>query len=403
MYKFYKPSTDEDIKQIYQLMRTVFKSEEIDRLVKNLIENHPEITLDNLFCILDDGKIIASLIMIPQTWIVDGLEIKVAEMGCVATHPEYRGRGLQHILNEKFDNYASNNGFDLCALAGIPYFYRQFGYEYSVELDHMISLSLSAIQSKEVTKFRRFDVSDIQAASELLVKSQKRYFIKQKRTRDIWEIQQSTMYYKGEPFEAYSLRDAEGLLAYLRLRQSKKEKTLYLNEACVRDPEACEQVLNFIKSFGRRGRLEKLVSRLSYEDDLSQQLLNFGANQSRPYAWQVKIIDYLEMFKRIAPLLERRLKASQFSGLDEILNFNFRKFTINLKISKGVVEEVRKSDDCTDRTIGLNPYIFPQLLLGYKSREELEFAYPDFSVRETHKELIDTLFPTGPGYIHYVY
>ena len=402
MYKVYKPTTDEDVEQIYELLRTVFKGEDVDRLVKRLLEFYPETGLSNLFTIKDDESTVATLMMIPQTWIMDGLELKVAEMGCVATHPDHRRRGLQQLLNREFDKKARVEGYDLCVLAGIPYFYRQFGYEYSVELDHFATIPVRQLPGKSRVSYRSFKESDIPEAMKLFEESQKSYFVEQKRTQAIWDMQQSTNFYNGEPFDSYTLTDEEGMIAYIRVKDDKKQKALYLNEACLRKKGDPEQVLGLLKRYCESNKLETIISRLSYEDVLSQRLKDLGASQNRPYAWQVKIVDYLGIFKKLTPLLERRLKSSKLK-LDETLSFNFRKFTIQIKVKNGRIIDIQKTDDCNDRTIGLNPYIFPKLLLGYRRIEELEFAYPDFSVKNTHKDLMKTLFPASPGYIHHVY
>lgn len=128
-----------------------------------------------------------------------------------------------------------------------------------------------------------------------------------------------------------------------------------------------------------------------------------GGIKNKPYAWQVKIVDLLKLFKKLIPLFEKRIGSSKFKGHTETLNFNFRKYTIQVKFEKGKVEKMTKIPENEDRTIGLNPYVFPELVLGYKSREELESAYPDFSIRSSHKELIDVLFPKNPSYIQYAY
>ena len=292
MYKVYKPKTEEDVEQIFELLRTVFKGEDVDKLVKRLLEYYPETSIHNLFSVRDDQNIVATLILIPQTWIMDGFELKVAEMGCVATHPNHRGRGLQQLLNKEFDKTVVKGDYDLSALAGIPYFYRQFGYEYSVELDHYTTIPVNLLQGKSGARYRAFKESDIHAAVKLFEESQDRYYVKQKRTRDIWRMQQLTNYYRGEPFEAYTLIDEEGMLAYMRLREDKNQKTLYINEACLRSPKASEKVLDVLKRYCKTNNLATLVSRLGYVDELSNRLLSLGAQQVQPYAWQVKIVDY---------------------------------------------------------------------------------------------------------------
>ena len=55
------------------------------------------------------------------------------------------------------------------------------------------------------------------------------------------------------------------------------------------------------------------------------------------------------------------------------------------------------------RTLGFNPYAFIQMIMGYKNREDLTSAYPDFWVRDGLDELIDVMFPKKHGYIHYTY
>ena len=132
-------------------------------------------------------------------------------------------------------------------------------------------------------------------------------------------------------------------------------------------------------------------------------MAGLGAEKNKPYAWQVKLVDYERIFRRMKPLFNARLADSEYRDHSKTLNFNFRRFNIQLIVENGEINSISKTRDCEDRTIGLNPYVFPQILLGYRGREELEKHYPDFSVRDTHKKLIDTLFPFKHSYIHYSY
>jgi hypothetical protein len=111
----------------------------------------------------------------------------------------------------------------------------------------------------------------------------------------------------------------------------------------------------------------------------------------------------VKIFQKIKPLLERRLAESIYCHLTEKLNFNFRRYTVQIIVENGVISDIRKLDSNEDRTIGLNPLVFTQLLLGHRSREELEAAYPDFGIHPSHKHLIDVLFPKLPSYIHSTY
>ncbi|MEM3459050.1 MAG: GNAT family N-acetyltransferase [Candidatus Bathyarchaeia archaeon] len=91
-------------------------------------------TLKNFLVIKHHDKIVATLNLISVEWSIGGIPLQVAEMGQVATLAEYRHRGLQRRLVEEFHKQAAEQGYDLCAIEGIPYFYRQFGYEYALPL-----------------------------------------------------------------------------------------------------------------------------------------------------------------------------------------------------------------------------------------------------------------------------
>ncbi len=403
VYLFKNPHTDADVEQVYELMRVVFPHEDVDGLIRRLLDLYPPMTMDHMFAVTYGDETVASLVLIPQTWVMDGVELSVAEMGCVATHPDHRDRGLQRMLNERFDEAAENGGYDICALAGIPFFYRQFGYEYSLDLDHRTTIPVSKLPDTQPSlESRGFTEADIPAAAKLLDSYNSRYMMYCPRTATVWRMQHMTGIYNGEPYEGYTLHEGGEMQAYVRVQPRPRDKALVLKEAGA-VPGAYGQVVAFLRRYCLDNGLETLVSTLGYVDPLSELLMGLGAEQSLPYGWQVKILDNLRLLEKIAPLLESRLSVTKFSGLSEKLNLNFRRFSVDVVFESGKVTGVSLSSDCSDRTIGLNPYVFPQLLLGYRCREELEHAYPDVRVAPSHRMLVDALFPKRPSYIHHVY
>jgi len=402
-YSFRKPRSDADVEQVYELMRVVFPHEDVDGIVRRLLNLYPPMTMDHVFTVTYGDEAVAVLVLIPQTWVMDGVELEVAEMGCVATHPDHRNRGLQRMLNERFDEAAEAGGYDLCALAGIPFFYRQFGYEYSLDLDHKTTVAVSQLPEMQPSlEAKGFTEADIPAAAELLDSVTSRYMVHSRRSMPVWRMQHKTGFYKGEPYEGYALHDGDDLQAYVRVQPRPKDETLVLMEAAAA-PGVHGQVLEFLRRLCLENGVETLVSALGYVDPLSEQLTGLGAQQSRLYGWQVKVVDVVKLLRKMAPLLESRLEGTRLSGLTETVNLNFRRFSVDLVFERGRLTGVSLSRDCSDRTVGLNPYVFPQLLLGYRSREELEHAYPDVRVAPSRRELVDALFPKRPSYIHHVY
>ena len=53
----------------------------------------------------------------------------------VGTLPEFRNRGLVRIQFEEIHKWSAEHGEMVQAITGIPFYYRQFGYEMALDLD----------------------------------------------------------------------------------------------------------------------------------------------------------------------------------------------------------------------------------------------------------------------------
>jgi hypothetical protein len=73
--------------------------------------------------------------LFPFSAIVEGRALKVAGIGAVATHPEFRGRGLMKRLMDHLMGEITKEGFDLAILWGERNLYRPFGFERALNLE----------------------------------------------------------------------------------------------------------------------------------------------------------------------------------------------------------------------------------------------------------------------------
>lgn len=396
--------TETDVEKYLELIRKIWGADAgVDKLAKKLIDYHPGMTLGNFFVTVHKRMMVSTLNLIPVTWRIGGIPFRVAEMGHVATLPEYRGRGLVRMLVEEFHREVENQGFDLAVIEGIPYFYRQFGYEYSIPLLEETRISLGQIPSfKSSIKIRPFTAKDISRAADILKHSQGKFNVHSVRDETVWKIQQKTKIASDtEPFQAFVVEEEGKMTAYFRMRENLKEKELILTEITEVDQLASQAVLQFLKKLGVKHRLETLCASISYREPLAEYLLTLGAVKRVPvYAWQIRITDYSRIFRKLKPLLESRLAASMYRRLTETLDFNFRCFTIQVKVQDGKVVDIKEIAASRRSPIGLTPLVFVQLLTGYRSREELELTVPDVRIDASHRHLTDVLFPKLPSYIH---
>ncbi len=91
------------------------------------------------------GKIISSLNLISQRWRYDGIEFGVGRPELVGTLPEYRKRGLVRAQFDVIHEWSAQRGELAQAITGIPYFYRQFGYDMALDLDIAAPLPVSQV------------------------------------------------------------------------------------------------------------------------------------------------------------------------------------------------------------------------------------------------------------------
>ena len=86
----------------------------------------------------DTGKagnpLVACTCLWRQKWEYEGIAFGVGQPEFVATHPDYRHRGLIRILFAMLHARSEAEGHLVQGITGISHFYRQFGYEYALEI-----------------------------------------------------------------------------------------------------------------------------------------------------------------------------------------------------------------------------------------------------------------------------
>ncbi len=98
---------------------------------------HPSCGPGNVTIVEDTrtGQIVSSMNTFPQTWTYDGVPFLVGRPEAVGTDPAYRRRGLIRAQFDVFHAKGDAEGQLIHAITGIPWYYRQFGYEYAIDLD----------------------------------------------------------------------------------------------------------------------------------------------------------------------------------------------------------------------------------------------------------------------------
>jgi predicted acetyltransferase len=341
---FYRFSYIEDrdaLEQYAELLRLSFPGEGVDVLGRRLYNDHPTMTSHNFFSLWDDDRMVATLNLIPMTWSLGGVPLNVAEMGLVATHPDYRHRGLQRLLNEEFDKHIRENGYHLAAIEGIPYFYRQFGYEYAVMLDEWMAISIDKLPSQTMPEIFHLQPDEIPIVMRILETSQRKYFVHSIRSLQEWATQEKAGIVGEHKSTTYVIRVAGEISAYFRAVVEGKAIILY--EITETDEAISMGIAAFLRKIGEESGATELVSRVGSVEPLNKYLLDLGASKRRPYAWQMKIVDFKLVLEKIKPVFEERIRRSTFVGYTGMISLNLYVVTVTLTFVDGIVVSVEQS------------------------------------------------------------
>jgi GNAT superfamily N-acetyltransferase len=116
-----------------------------------LTRPHPTFRPD-LFTIVEEvssSRIASSLTLIPQTWSYDGVTFDVGRIELVGTHPDFRRRGLVRRQMDVAHRVSHDRSHLLQAITGIPWYYRQFGYEMALDLGGSRSVPVSELPTRD--------------------------------------------------------------------------------------------------------------------------------------------------------------------------------------------------------------------------------------------------------------
>jgi predicted N-acetyltransferase YhbS len=381
---------------------------EIVGMTRNLFLHHPATRGRDLIFVEDaaTGQILSSLCLIPWTWRYAGVDVPAGEMGIVGTLEAYRRRGLVRAQVGYFQQRLRERGCLLSPIQGVPYYYRQFGYEYALPLEGGLRLELRDVpeQPEAAFTFRLATLDDLPTLLRLYDEAAQDLAIHARRDIAIWQYLLTCTDGTEMEAENWLLQDAAGQVAgYLRLPRHHFGEELVVNEVSRLGFDAALAALHHLKALAEARATPGLRLNLPGNCTLMRLARSLGAHDLGTYAWQIHVPDMTALLRALAPALERRLADSPFAGLTREAPLRLYRQTIALRFVAGRLTEVANLGFTQGGDVNIPPLVFVPLLLGYRTVEELRAAYPDVDVKPAWRLLVDTLFPKVASFIYTVY
>lgn len=369
-----------------------------------LLRYHPEMSYDDFLMVEDEstGELISTTCIIPWRCRFEDVTIEVAMLEMVLTHPEYRRRGYIRTQFNRLHQVIEDRSFDLTIILGIPYYYRQFGYAYAIDLLGADLLATQAVPDLHDDpqcpyKLRKAVANDVPILARLYEESMAAVQLHDCRDLDYWKFLLRQLQY---PVQVVVGRRDGGIAGYVCIDKQSERKDTKVLESAVASRDVGMFILhqlklkcegNILLSWPQTGTLVRIGRSL-------------GGIALPAKQWLLRIPDIAGLLTKIGPVLERRVAASAFAGFtaNVCINLFHEAFMLHFKQGKLLKVEPIGFRDYSNNSDGgdicVPPEAFIRLVFGYRKLDEMQDAWPDICVKPEARYLVDVLFPKMTSY-----
>ncbi|MGY5880931.1 MAG: GNAT family N-acetyltransferase [Candidatus Thorarchaeota archaeon] len=420
-FEFGFVETDEDVEELVKFHSIVHPEDDVGVLPRQ-IANLPGFGREMNYFIrdLDKGIIVSTLNAIPFIWNFEDIPLRNLELGWVGTLEEYRRKGLNKLLYTHFDNLLLSCPYDLSTIQGIPYYYRQFGYDFLIPMDHTVWTRTNQIQpfdEKNLPEYMKLNIrpaekKDIPSMMKLLDELNQKLLIYASRSPELWELQETIKKQWENDFQTYVVLDDSKTIGYFRLVKkiskdsSPNKSTMTAIESSIPTFNGVLRTLQFLYAEAVQDDIPLIGSQGPSFNTLSKFMENIGGIGKPWWKYQVRITNMANFLQKISPVLEKRLIGSMFEGLtyDVIMNTFQNCYKINFVNGKIVdVTDLGPQQVNENQAFRAPPNDLARLVLGAYSIKEIEQNNIDFIVRGDVRLIAETLFPKKESSVYYYF
>jgi hypothetical protein len=321
-------------------------------------------------------------------------------MEAVGTLEAYRNRGHTRLLNEEYERLANQLHPVIQTIAGIPYFYRNFGYEYAAALGGGYPVNPSLIpklpdREKEPVTFEMLDAKTFQ---EFLAYREKhlprRTWTRKIRAEDAAYLIYETTSHEQEAFYFYIVKEHRKTVGVFYL--ARWENRLDIVELYLDDHQHVDAVLRFAVS--RALEWDEIPVRVNLPNQARIREFVNARTQVKDigrYAWYIKIPSIIRFIETISTLFSDRLTDTEFCDFTGELTITDYKQGYSLSfdggVFKGIAEKSEKNMDSYHLRIPKSK--LTRLLMGYETLDGIASHEPDVLCTAAMKPLVRALFP----------
>jgi hypothetical protein len=373
------------------------------------------------FTIVEDlrtGEIVSSLCLISQVWTYGGVPFGVGRPELVGTDPGYRRRGLVRIQMEAIHEWSAERGQKAQGITGIPYFYRQFGYEMALSLGGSRLIHRSTVPqlpsgAAEPYRVRPATEADVPFIRRTYEHFERRHRVSCVRGDDVWRYELTGRGPDSAPRRDFGIVEdpagvSVGFLIHLPFvtESGRLFVGFYALAPGISWLAVTPTVLRYLASIGAdlaasgtpKRELIGIGFGLGEDHPCYEMLTDYFSRSWNAYAWYIRVPDVPDFLSHVRPALERRLADSIVTGHTGELKLNLYDEGCRLVFDRGRIAGVEEwlPSPADQGYVSFPGLTFLQLLFGYRTLAELEHAYADCRAGSSEARILaNALFPKG--------
>jgi hypothetical protein len=380
---------------------------------------HPTFRPERDVTVVEDtvtGRIVSALFLIPQLWSYAGVPVAVGQPELIATHPDHRRRGLVRAQFAVIHEWSRAAGHVWQFISGIPWYYRQFGYVYGIDLAPRPVIwsgtapppptppdfSLRAATPADVTFLAGVEAQAASGTALGPVRGVEGFALELARRPgsiaacELLIVESRSAGANPIGYVVHGRRLFDGLVSVRAFELRPGQNWLGPTAAVV--AHLFDWVREHPDGPGRGIRLALPDGHPA----MACAATRLGSGPPRSYGLYVRAPDIVAILRTVTPVLEARLAASVAVGWTGELRIDLYTGGILLAFAQGRLEQVKAWNPSTDNDeraadASMRPDEFLPLLLGSRSVDELQRTTADCQVSsDAGMLLLTVLFPAMP-------
>lgn len=366
-----------DLAQIGELLTD--RGDAADAEDHRLVVHDPDGGFDACAVAVDGDRVVSTAALLDETVVLGGVPIPAGQVELVATDRAYEGRGLVRALMGWAHERSARRGQLMQVMIGIPYFYRQFGYQYAIPIPPSRRVS-KVPEPPAGYSVRRAGPADIPAMAALQNTAQRQFELSMPHSDLCWRA----LVARSGSFQVV-VEHAGEVVGTGRLTPPEEDVVLGEVATATDRPEAVAALLAFAADLAGGEEVEA--------KDRAGVLAGYlepGPAQAEDY--YVRVPDVVALLGHLRPVLSARLSAA---STDDVV-VSFFRHHVRLRRSGGEVTEVIAGGPMQAPGVhggaGVAPDLIAPLLFGPHGIAGLARAHADV-YPGPNADLMTALFP----------